>query len=53
MSERKMYYEQSRMTGISYKQQNEGRLPGLVTSYIRTAFIIEGKLQGRIEVMGR
>jgi len=31
------YYKQSRRSRISYKPQNEGRLTGLVTSFIGTA----------------
>jgi hypothetical protein len=45
-----------RKGGIAYKQQKEGRLTGLVTPCIGTAFkkhVIEGTTQGMPEVMGR
>jgi len=34
----KRYYVLSRRGGISYIQQKEGKLPGLVTSCVGTAF---------------
>jgi hypothetical protein len=49
-------YKKSRMRGISYKQQKEGRLTWLVTSCGGTAFlkhVIEGKVHERTEVTGR
>jgi hypothetical protein len=55
MWEMKKYYKESRRRGISYKQQKERRLTGLFTSCLGTAIlghVIEGKLEGRIEVMG-
>jgi hypothetical protein len=32
------YYTEPRRTGISYIQYKEGRVPGLVTSWVETAF---------------
>ena len=46
----------SRNRKISYIQQKEGRLTGFVTSWRRICLlkrVIEGKLEGRIEVTGR
>jgi hypothetical protein len=39
--EMKKYYTASRRTGVSYIQiqYKEGRIPGLVTSWVETAFI--------------
>jgi hypothetical protein len=38
MSEIKMYYLESRSRGISYMKYVNGRLTGLVTFYVETAF---------------
>jgi hypothetical protein len=52
----KMYYLESRSRGISYMKYVNGRRTGLVTFYAETAFyngLLEGKIQGGIEVTGR
>jgi hypothetical protein len=41
---------------VKEKRNNKGRLTGLVTSCVGTAFpkhVIEGKKEGRMEMMGR
>jgi hypothetical protein len=43
----KKYYNEFRSRGISYIQQKEGRLIGLVTFCVETAY------KGRIEVTGK
>jgi hypothetical protein len=52
----KKYYKGSRRKEISYEQQKEERITELATSCVGTAFlkqVIEGKLEGRIDVTGR
>jgi hypothetical protein len=49
------YYTETGRKGIPYVQQKRGRLTGLVTSCVGTAFfnhIIEGNVMERIEVTG-
>jgi hypothetical protein len=46
------YYTESRRRGVSYIQHREGRLNGLGTSCVRSAFrehVIEGRVEGRID----
>jgi len=48
--------QRTKRAGISYRQQKEGILTGLVTSGIGGVFlkhVIEGKVEGRIEGTGR
>jgi hypothetical protein len=52
----KMYHLESRSRGISYMKYVNGRRTGLVTFCVETAFykrVIEGKIQGGVEVTGR
>jgi hypothetical protein len=52
----KKYCLQPRSRGISYMKYVKGRRTGLVTFCVETAFykrVIEGKIQGGIEVTGR
>ena len=45
------YYTESKINGISYKQQKEGKRTGLVISCLLKR-VMEGKTEGLIEVMG-
>ena len=52
----KKYCLEARSRGISYMKYVNGRRTGLVTFCVETAFyrrVIEGKIQGGIEVTGR
>jgi hypothetical protein len=51
----KTYYIKSRRRGISYIKQKQGRLTGLATLHRNFLLkcVIEGKVQGRIDVRGR
>jgi hypothetical protein len=49
----KKYCLESRSRVISYMKHVNGRRTGLVTFCVETAFYIEGKIQGGIEVTGR
>jgi hypothetical protein len=45
---------ESMSRGISYMKYENGRLTGLVRSYVETAYyVIEGKIKGQIEVTRR
>jgi len=46
-----MKYTESRRGGISYIQQNGGRLTGLVT--LRRKCLLKHVIEGKIEGMGR